>query len=195
VSAKAGRAAASAAATARLQRSYAQASAIPEVVGEGVFESFFLAADPSLFRDNVSLYAADPTDYQAALAAASAAGLPASQVTQSFDTAWKQASSGEYLVIAVGGPADTALYYNVCGWDNPSGLPGGSTPFYYGSTPLNSVPSMDLYENGAGQTAADTATLSAGLAYYAVHGILPPGESSLPASAAPVYACSGSPSG
>jgi hyaluronoglucosaminidase len=195
VAAKAGGAAAAAAATAQLQRFYAQASAIPEVVGEGVFESFFLAADPSLFRDNVSLYAADPTDYQAALAAASAAGLPASQVTQSFETAWKQASSGEYLVIAVGGPADTALYYNVCGWDNPSGLAGGSTPFYYGSTPLDSVPPMDLYENGAGQTAADTAALSAGLAYYAVHGALPPGVSSLPASAAPVYACSGSPSG
>jgi hypothetical protein len=28
-----------------------------------------------------------------------------------------------------------------------------------------------------------------------VHGALPPGVSSLPASAAPVYACSGSPSG
>jgi hypothetical protein len=57
--------------------------------------------------------------------AASEAGLPAGQVTQSFATAWKQASSGEYLVIAVGRPAGTALYYNVCGWSNPSGLPRG----------------------------------------------------------------------
>jgi hyaluronoglucosaminidase len=192
---KAGDTAAAAAATAILQRFYAQASAVPEVVGEGVFQSFFLTADPSLFPDNVSLYAADAADYQAALTAASAAGLPASQVTQSYDTAWKQASSGEYLVIAVGGPADTALYYNVCGWDNPSGLPGGSTPFYYGTTPVNSVPPMDEYVNGAGQTAADTAALSAGLAYYAAHGTLPPGVTSLPAAAAPVYACSGSPSG
>ena len=192
---KAGQSAAAAAATAQLQRFYAQASAVPEVVGEGVFQAFFLTADPSLFPDNVSLYAADTTDYQAALAAASAAGLPASQVTESFETAWSQASSGEYLVIAVGGPADTALYYNVCGWDNPSGLPGGSTPFYYGTTPTNSVPPMDLYENGAGQTAADTAALSAGLAYYAVHGTLPPGVTSLPAAAAPVYGCAGSPTG
>jgi hyaluronoglucosaminidase len=192
---KAGQTAAAAAATAVLKKFYAQASAVPEVVGEGVFESFFLTADPSLFPDNVSLYAADATDDQAALAAASAAGLPASQVTQSYDTAWKQASSGEYLVIAVGGPADTALYYNVCGWDNPSGLPGGSTPFYYGSTPRSAVPPMDLYENGAGQTAADTAARSAGLAYYAVHGTLPPGVTSLPAAAAPVYGCAGSPTG
>jgi hyaluronoglucosaminidase len=192
---KAGQTAVAAAATASLNKFYAQASAVPEVVGEGVFESFFLTADPSLFPDNVSLYAADATDYQAALAAASAAGLPASQVTQSFATAWSQASSGEYLVIAVGGPADTALYYNVCGWDNPSGLPGGSTPFYYGTAPMNSVPPMDLYLNGAGQTAADTAALSAGLAYYAVHAALPPGVTSLPAAAAPVYGCAGSPAG
>jgi hyaluronoglucosaminidase len=194
LAAKAGASAAAAAATARLRKFYAQASAIPEVVGEGVFEAFFLAADPTLFRDDVSLYAADATDYQAALAAASEAGLPVGQVTQSFETAWKQASSGEYLVIAVGGPADSALYYNVCGWDNPSGLPGGSTPFYFGTTPLDSVPPMDLYENGAGQTAADTAALSAGLAYYAAHGTLPPGVTSLPAAAAPAYACSGTPS-
>ena len=192
---KAGQTAGAAAATASLRKFYAQASAVPEVVGEGVFESFFLTADPALFPDNVSLYAADAADYQAALAAASAAGLPASQVTESFATAWSQASSGEYLVIAVGGPADTALYYNVCGWDNPSGLPGGSTPFYYGTTPVNSVPPMDEYLNGAGQTAADTAALSAGLAYYAAHGTLPPGVTSLPAAAAPVYGCSGSPTG
>lgn len=191
---KAGAAGPAAAATARLRAFYAQAAAIPEVVGEGVFEAFFLTADPALFRDNISLYAADPADGQAALAAAAEAGLPASQVTQSFATAWKQASSGEYLVIAVGGPADSALYYNACGWDNPSGLPGGSTPFYYGSTPADSVPAMDLYENGAGQTAGGTAALSGDLAYYAVHGTLPPGVTALPSSAAPADECSGSPS-
>jgi hyaluronoglucosaminidase len=191
---KAGDSGAAAATTKALDGLYAKASAIPEVVGEGVFESFLLTADPALFSYDVRLYAADPADYQAALQAATEAGLPADQVTQSFATAWKQASSGEYLVIAVGGPADTALYYNVCGWTNPSGLPGGSTPFYYGSAPLDSVPAMDDYENGAGETAADTAALSAGLAYYAVHGELPPGVASLPAAAAPVYACSGSPS-
>jgi hypothetical protein len=53
---------------------------------------------------------------------------------------------------------------------------------------------MNDYENGAGETAADTAALSAGLAYYAVHGELTPGVASLRAVAAPIYACSGSPS-
>ena len=110
---------------AALDRYYAQASGIPEVVGEGVFENFLLTAVPALLRYDVRLYAADPADYQAALAAASAAGLPADQVTQSFSTAWDQTSSGEYLVIAVGGPADDALYYNVCGWTAPDGLGAG----------------------------------------------------------------------
>jgi len=192
---KAGDAAAKAAAMAWLERFYAQASAIPEVVGEGVFETFFLTAAPALLRDDISLYAADSPDDQAAVAAASQAGLPASSVTQSFETAWKQASSGEYLVIAVGGPADNALYYNACGWDDPSGLPGGSTPFATASTPQDAIPAMNYYENGAGATAAGTAALSADLAYYAVYGTLPPGVTTWPAAAAPSDICSGSPTG
>jgi hyaluronoglucosaminidase len=178
--------------TAALDRLYAQVSAIPQVVGEGVFENFLLTADPSLLNYNISLYAADPADDQAALSAASAAGLPASDVTTSFTTAWNQTSSGEYLVIAVGGPADDALYYNVCGWTAPDGLGAGSTPFYYASGPLNTLPPMNEYVNAAGQTATDTATLSADLAYYAAHGSYPAGATPPPA-AAPAYACAGSP--
>jgi hyaluronoglucosaminidase len=181
------------AAAAALDRYYAQASAVPEVVGEGVFENFLLTAVPSLFRYDVRLYAADPADYQAALAAASAAGLPSDQVTQSFSTAWDQTSSGEYLVIAVGGPADDALYYNVCGWTAPDGLGAGSTPFGYAGGPGDSLPPMNIYENGAGQSAADTAALSTDLAYYAVHGSFPPGVTTPPAAAAPQYACAGTP--
>ena len=181
------------AAAAALGRYYAQASAIPVVVGEGTFENFLLTAVPALLRYDVRLYAADPADYQAALAAARAAGLPAGQVTQSFSTAWDQTSSGEYLVIAVGGPADDALYYNVCGWTAPDGLGAGSTPFSYASGPGDSLPPLNIYENGAGQTAADTAALSADLAYYAVHGAFPPGVSTPPAAAAPQYACAGTP--
>jgi hyaluronoglucosaminidase len=180
-------------ATAALDRYYAQASGIPEVVGEGVFENFLLIAVPALFKYDVRLYAADPADYQAALAAASAAGLPADQVTQSFAVAWDQTSSGEYLVIAVGGPADDALYYNVCGWTAPDGLGAGSTPFSYAAGPGDSLPPMNIYENGAGQTAGGTAALSADLAYYAVHGSFPPGVTSPPPAAAPEYACAGSP--
>jgi hypothetical protein len=170
-----------------------RAAGIPAVVGEGVFENFLLSAVPALFKYDVRLYAADPVDYQAALAAASAAGLPADQVTQSFAVAWDQTSSGEYLVIAVGGPADDALYYNVCGWTAPDGLGAGSTPFSYAAGPGDSLPTMNSYENGAGQTAAETAALSADLAYYAVHGSFPPGVTSPPPAAAAEYACAGSP--
>jgi len=177
---------------ATLRQYYVRASAIPEVVGEGVFENFILTADPALFSVDVRLYAADPADYQAALAAASAAGLPASQVTESFATAWDQASNGEYLVIAVGGPADDALYFNQCGWTAPDGLPGGSTPFYYASSTLNTLPPVDEYENAAGATAADTATLAADLAYYAVHGGYPAGVTTPPAAATPAAVCVGS---
>jgi hypothetical protein len=180
------------AATAALDRYYKPASAVPEVVGEGVFENFLLTAAPALFRYDVRLYAADAADYQAALAAASAAGLAADQVTQSFSTAWDETSSGEYLVIAVGGPADDALYYNVCGWTAPDGLGAGSTPFSYAAGPRTALPPMNIYENGAGQTAADTAALSADLAYYAVHGSFPSGVTP-PAAAAPQYACAGTP--
>lgn len=178
---------------AALESAYRQAAAIPDVVGEGVFQAFVLKADPALFTDSVLLYAADATDDSAALAAASAAGLRPDQVTRSFATAWSAASSGEYLVIAVGGPADNALYYNVCSWDNPSGLPGGSTPFYLAAPPLAAIPAMNAYENGAGQTAAQTATLSADLAYYAAHGSLPDGVTSLPAAARPARTCAGQP--
>jgi hypothetical protein len=106
--------------------------------------------------------------------------------------AWDETSAGEYLVIVVGGPADDALYYNVCGWTAPDGLGAGSTPFYYASAPLAALPPMDEYENAAGQTATDTAALSADLAYYALHGAYPAGAS-VPAAAAPAYACAGEP--
>jgi hyaluronoglucosaminidase len=178
---------------AALDRYYGAASAIPEVVGEGVFENFLLTADPALFSYDVRLYAADSADYHAALAAASAAGLPADQVTQSFTTAWDETSAGEYLVIAVGGPADDALYFNVCGWTAPDGIGAGSTPFYYTTAALTSLPAMNEYLNGAGQTAADTATLATDLAYYATHGSFPAGVTSPPPAAPPAYACAGTP--
>jgi hyaluronoglucosaminidase len=176
-----------------LAAAYGAASAIPQVVGEGVFENFFLTADPALFRYDVRLYANDPADYQAALAAASAAGLPADQVTQSFTTAWDETSAGEYLVIAVGGPANDALYYNVCGWTAPNGIGAGSTPFYYTTAARNSLLPMNEYENGAGQTAANPADRAADLAYYATPGAFPAGVTTPPAAAGPQYACVGSP--
>ena len=156
--------------------------------------SLTLPLVPATWADQVVLYAADSADATAAQAAAAAAGLPASQVVTSFATAWADTLSGEYLVIAVGGPAVGALYSNACGWANPSGLPAGSTPFFYYLGPLNTLPGADAYVNAAGATAAGTQALATDLAYYALNGALPPGVSSLPAAVGPPAGCVGSPS-
>jgi hypothetical protein len=172
---------------------YAQAAGIPVVVGQGVFNPFLLRADPSLFTRAVRLYAATAADYSAALAAARAAGLPASQVTRSFATAWDEASGGEYLVIAVGAAADDGLYYNTCGWTNPSGQGGGFTPFLIATAPLDTLPGTNYYENGTAATTAQTPQLATDLAYYAAHGRLPVGVTALPAAGRPAGVCSGQP--
>jgi hypothetical protein len=142
----------------------------------------------------VVLYAATPADQASALSAAQAAGLPASQVTGSFAVAWDDTLSGNYLVIAVGLAATDALYFNVCGWANPSGDIPGSTPFYTVSGPRDTLPGAGAYEDAAARTTAQTPQLATDLAYYAVHDALPPGVTALPAVAGPQYACAGSPS-
>jgi hyaluronoglucosaminidase len=172
---------------------YAQAAGIPVVVGQGVFNPFLLRADPSLFTRAVRLYAATASDYSAALAAVRAAGLPASQVTRSFAITWDEASDGEYLVIAVGAAADDGLYYNTCGWTNPSGQGGGFTPFSIATAPLDTLPGTNYYENGTAATTAQTPQLATDLAYYAAHGRLPVGVTALPAAARPAGVCSGQP--
>jgi PKD repeat protein len=149
---------------------------------------------PATFADSVVLYAAAPSDAAAALGAAAAAGLPASQVTQSFATAWDDTLSGNYLVIAVGLPATDGLYFNVCGWDNPSTDIAGSTPFYIARGPLSQLPGAEAFEEAAAATASQTPALATDLAYYATHGALPAGVTTLPAEAGPQYACSGQPS-
>jgi PKD repeat protein len=149
---------------------------------------------PATFADSVVLYAATPSDYSAALGAAAAAGLPASQVTESFATAWDDTLSGSYLVIAVGLAATDGLYFNVCGWDNPSGDIPGSTPFYIAGGPLNQLPGAGAFEEAAAATAAQTPALATDLAYYATHGALPGGVTTLPPEAGAQYACSGQPS-
>jgi PKD domain/CHAP domain len=156
--------------------------------------SLTLPDTPATWADQIVLYAADPADAAAAQAAATAAGLPASQVVTSFATAWGDTLSGEYLVFAVGTPAVAALYFNACGWANPSALPAGSTPFSYDLGPLNTLPGADVFVNSASGTAADTQALATDLAYYALNGTLPPGVTSLPAAVGPPYACVGSPS-
>jgi hypothetical protein len=160
----------------------------------GAWTTQALPGSPSAFQDRVLLYAATPGDAAAALTAAAGAGLPAAQVTTSFATAWDDTLSGGYLVISVGQAATSALYYNACGWANPSIDIPGSTPFYDVTGPLDTLPGPDAFEDGAAATASLAQQRVTGLAYYAVHGTLPPGVTSLPAAAGAVHACSGSPS-
>jgi len=152
-----------------------------------------LPSTPVTFASRVLLYAATPGDEVSASAAASAAGLPASAVTEDFATAWAAALTGNYLVIAVGQAADDALYFNTCGWANPSGEGAGGTPFDLASEPLDQLPGTDLYENAAAATASRTPSLAADLAYYATHGTRPAGVTTLPAQGTPARICAGSP--
>ena len=159
----------------------------------GSWTSLTLPDTPATWANQIVLYAADPGDAAAAQAAAAAAGLPASQVTTSFATAWADSLSGEYLVFAVGTPAVSALYFNVCGWANPSALPAGSTPFSYNLGPVNTLQGASVFINSASDTAADTQALATDNAYYALNGTLPPGVTSMPAPVGAPYACAGSP--
>jgi hypothetical protein len=161
----------------------------------GSWTSLTLPDTPSTWANRVILYAADPADAAAARAAAQAAGLPASSVITSFSAAWADTLNGDtYLVFAVGVPAVSALYYNSCGWDNPSGLVSGGTPFSYYVGEYDTPRGADYYVNAASDTTADTQTLATDLAYYALHGTLPPGVTSAPAAAGPSRTCTGSPS-
>jgi PKD repeat protein len=160
----------------------------------GAWTTQALPGSPSTFPDRVVLYAAMPADDAAALTAAAAAGLPEGQVTTSFATAWDDALSGGYLVISVGLAATDALYYNACGWANPSIDIPGSTPFYDVTGPWDTLPGAGAFENAAAATPSLAQQRVTDLAYYAVHGALPPGVTSVPAAASPVDTCSGSPS-
>jgi PKD domain/CHAP domain len=146
------------------------------------------------FADRVVLYGATQADVAAATQAATSAGLPSSAVTGSFATAWDHALSGNYLVITVGLAATDALYFNVCGWANPSDAFPGSTPFLLATPPVDQLPGASTIEEAAGSTAPDTENLAYDLAYYALNGQLPSGVTSLPTEASPQFTCSGDPS-
>lgn len=146
------------------------------------------------FADRVVLYAATKADLAIATQAASFAGLPPSAVTGSYATAWDHGLSGNYLVISVGLAGTDALYFNVCGWANPSDAFGGSTPFLLAKPPLDRLPHGIRMEEAAGRTGSRTSSLADDLAYYALNGSLPPGVTSLPHEAGPEFTCSGHPS-
>lgn len=159
----------------------------------GTWVNAALPGTPTSFAGRVLLYAAESTDGQSALAAARAAGLPSTQVTEEFATAWSDALSGDYLVIAVGAPATDALYFNACGWANPSNAYTGSTPFNLAGPPLDQLPGAGNFEEAAGATASASAALATDLATYAVEGHYPSGVTSPPAEVAPAFVCAGQP--
>lgn len=142
-----------------------------------------------LSASQVILYAADEVDYKIALAAAASAYIPISNVIGDFAAAYKEVASGNYLVIAVGGPANNALRYNPGGW---AGYPAGSSPFQQTSSyPVDSLPGANIYENAAGSNRASTMYLATAAANYAVKGSIPSTWDNHPAQVSPVNTCSG----
>lgn len=129
----------------------------------------------ALTPSQVILYAAEPPDFRIALGAAAIAGIPSENVIGDYNAAWKHVSDGKHLVIAVGAFANSALYYNPCGWANPQGRAGGSTPFAYSLEPQDQLPGKNHFINAAGNLGTDSLKLSAMLAHYAVKGSYPTG--------------------
>jgi len=150
-----------------------------------------LPAAPTDFAGRVLLYSAGSGDQPAAEAAATAAGLPASQVTTSFAVAWASTLDGQHLVITVGQAASNALEYNTCGWANPSGVDPGSTPFDYVTAARTTLPGAELFLNGASSNASQEQQRATDLAYFATHGSLPAGQTSAPAAAPTSRTCLG----
>lgn len=143
----------------------------------------------ALAGPEIILYAADSIDYQLAVGMAALVNLPAQQVTGQFTAAWLMVASGQYLVLAVGGPALAALYYNPCGWANPAQSPPGSTPFLAISQPQAAVPPPNQFLNAAGQDRAQTALRTYYLLTYALTGHGPPGWAEPPPAVAPSRYC------
>lgn len=141
----------------------------------------------------VVLYAADRTDIAIATQISRGLALPPGDVTGGFVRAWNDASSGKYLVLAVGQAAANALYFNPCGWKDPAGWPAGSTPFYYPGYPLRQAPGRNYFELASTPTAAGTTLLATQLTQYALAGTLPNYGSEPAAASPPTLGCAGHP--
>lgn len=145
----------------------------------------------SLNPTQIFLYGATATDFQMALGAAAATGVPISQVSGNFVDAWKTIAAGRHLVVAVGGSALYALYYNPCGWNNPMGTPAGHTPFAIANSPADTLPGKDYFVNAAGYIAQDSYLAAVLTAYFALHGHYPSGMEPFPRLLSPAHQCPG----
>ncbi len=134
--------------------------------------------------NKVALYGADSGDYTAALAIAGSLQIPTTNVTGDFNTAAHWVADGTYLVIAVGSQADTALYWNPCGWSTTaysmSTYPACHTPFGYYSFPYDGAISTDTYLSAAGSSGYASYLAGLFLAHFAINGNYPNYALSLP---------------
>ena len=146
----------------------------------------------ALSPSEVYLYAADSFDFQIALGAAATTQIPWQNVIGNFYDAWNIVASGKFLVIAVGAPANNALYYNPCGWPNPVNEGAGATPFDLAPSPKDTIPGPNWYENAAGDLAYQTYLIAGALVYYATHGSFASGLSPYPSPISPFNVCAGS---
>ncbi len=144
-------------------------------------------------RYPVVLYAADASDMAIAARIGRDLALPPGDVIGSFSQAWQDTASNKDLVLAVGPAAANALYFNACGWTDPAGVPGGSTPFYYPGFPLRSPPGKHYFELASTSTSAGTAVLATQLTQYALAGTLPNDQSEPTAATPPTLSCQGMP--
>lgn len=139
---------------------------------------------------NVYLYAAVVGDYEKALAAANVCGISRNNVIGDFSQAWSLVQTASNLVIAVGGAAVFALYYNPCGWANPNGIAAGHTPFaLFPPGQGISQAKANHFVNAGGYTSLDTLKLTVMLAYYAIHGTFPYQYSGLSRQEVPQQTC------
>ena len=134
--------------------------------------------------NQVAFYGAAGSDYASAVSAAEANGVPLANVTGDFNTAATWVENGDYLVIAVGHPANLALFWNPCGWNTSAysmtSYPACQTPFDYYSIPYDGGIVAGLFESADGVTARDSLQLAMMLGHYAIYGEYPQYLSTLP---------------
>ena len=160
--------------------------------GRKITETFLLVTSGSPASSNVVLYAADTASMSIAVSEAQELGLPASNVTGNFETAWTDDSSSADVVIAVGAAASDALFHNACGWANPAGEAIGHTPFGYAPVPLTSGDAGN-FEGADASTDAAVEVQSEQFAQYALAGTVPNDNASQAlGSATPADTCLGS---